>query len=431
MRLFHIFLFSVLILIFSAHPHHGHGDHEHEHSHSHSKDGKIRGVNLGGWLVMEPWIVPSLFAQFENTPPNETAIDEYSFNLRLGAVEAQRQLEEHWSTWVQEEDFQKIRELGLTHVRIPFGWWILGDSPAYYHNISHLDRALNLAHKYEIKVLLDLHGAPGSQNGFDNSGIACKSIQYGSNPATDTQEDPEWSTSQTNLQVTTDVLRRIALRYKDHPAVWGLEFLNEPYWGIDLDLLKQWYIDTYHVLRPLVPEWKLVMEESFRPYSWLDFMSNKTEFSNVMLDGHIYLAFNNNIIEMNNEDDILTQSCDQAIRVDFMVERELPTIIGEWSNGVDDCAKYLNGFHTKIRREDIGEKCQRNFTKNFYRELAKNQLWAFEKAEGWMFWNFKSELEDDWSWFRMAELGWVPKDAREIPEFIQDAGCAKRKFLHK
>ena len=150
-----------------------------------------------------------------------------------------------------------------------------------------------------------------------------------------------------------------------------------------------------------------------------------------MLDSHIYLAFNNNIIEMQDENDILAQSCDQAIRVDFMQEREMPTIVGEWSNAVDDCAKYLNGFHTKIRKEELGRSCQNNFTKNFYRELAKNQLWAFEQAEGWMFWNFKNELEDDWSWFRMVELEWVPRDAREIPEFIKDATCANKNFLSK
>lgn len=26
---------------------------------------KIRGVNLGGWLVLEPWIKPTLFEQFD------------------------------------------------------------------------------------------------------------------------------------------------------------------------------------------------------------------------------------------------------------------------------------------------------------------------------------------------------------------------------
>lgn len=28
---------------------------------------KVRGVNLGGWLVLEPWITPSIF---EATPDN-------------------------------------------------------------------------------------------------------------------------------------------------------------------------------------------------------------------------------------------------------------------------------------------------------------------------------------------------------------------------
>lgn len=32
---------------------------------------KIHGVNLGGWLVLEPWITPSLFEQF--TPSDKVA----------------------------------------------------------------------------------------------------------------------------------------------------------------------------------------------------------------------------------------------------------------------------------------------------------------------------------------------------------------------
>ena len=26
-------------------------------------DGKVRGVNLGGWLVLEPWITPKFFEE--------------------------------------------------------------------------------------------------------------------------------------------------------------------------------------------------------------------------------------------------------------------------------------------------------------------------------------------------------------------------------
>ena len=317
----------------------------------------------------------------------------------------------------------------MTHVRIPFGWWMFGDSSSYVHNISHLDRGLDLAAKYGIKVLLDLHGAPGSQNGFDNSGIVCKSSQYGNNPATETQEVPEWSTSEANLMLTTEILKKTVMRYKDHPAVWGLEFVNEPGPIVDLDVLKQWYLDTYHVLRPLVPHWQLVMEESFRPLSWVGFMQNTTEFYNVRLDSHIYLSFSEAVMRLTDEDQILQKSCDQAAQVDFMVANEMPTFVGEWSLAVSDCAKYLNGFHTQIRKEVMGMSCENNFSKDFYRKMTQNQLWVFERSLGWIFWNFKNELENDWSWFKMVELGWVPRNAHDIPEFIKTSSCAQHKFL--
>lgn len=28
---------------------------------------KVRGVNLGGWLVLEPWITPSIFEETDST----------------------------------------------------------------------------------------------------------------------------------------------------------------------------------------------------------------------------------------------------------------------------------------------------------------------------------------------------------------------------
>ena len=53
---------------------------------------KLRGVNLGGWLVLEPWVTPSLFYEFlcdldtgcaEDKPP---VIDEHSLCARLGTA---------------------------------------------------------------------------------------------------------------------------------------------------------------------------------------------------------------------------------------------------------------------------------------------------------------------------------------------------------
>eukprot|EP00966_Prymnesium_polylepis_P251463 5813883-Prymnesium_polylepis.1 len=80
--------------------------------------------------------------------------------------------------------------------------------------------------------------------------------------------------------------------YKDHPAVWGLEPVNEPWQFIPLEPLKQFYWDAYWITRRAQPKWKFVMHDSFRGYpaAWWDFMKG---CPNKALDSHIYLAWNN------------------------------------------------------------------------------------------------------------------------------------------
>ena len=63
-------------------------------------------------------------------------------------------------------------------------------------------------------MLIDLHGAPGSQNGFDNSG------QKTAN-ATWTRGD--------NIEHTLEVLHIIGKRYGSNPTVSAIGLLNEPF----------------------------------------------------------------------------------------------------------------------------------------------------------------------------------------------------------
>lgn len=49
---------------------------------------KLRGVNLGGWLVLEKWMTPSLFEGLQ-------AVDETSYCVELGAC-AEQTLTAHW-----------------------------------------------------------------------------------------------------------------------------------------------------------------------------------------------------------------------------------------------------------------------------------------------------------------------------------------------
>lgn len=70
---------------------------------------------------------------------------------------------------------------GLNAVRIPFGYWAV-DVNDYEPYVSgqypYLIRAVNWASELGMSVLIDLHGAPGSQNGQDNSGLIGQQSKY-------------------------------------------------------------------------------------------------------------------------------------------------------------------------------------------------------------------------------------------------------------
>ena len=93
-----------------------------EDTHSTPFNNQVRGVNLGGWMVLEPWITPSLFYQFlGRTNESEIGIDTYTFCKVLGPKEANRQLRRHWETWVTEDIIEQLARSGINSLRLPLG----------------------------------------------------------------------------------------------------------------------------------------------------------------------------------------------------------------------------------------------------------------------------------------------------------------------
>lgn len=80
----------------------------------------------------------------------------------------------------------------------------------------YLDKAIAWARATGLKVTIDIHGAPGSQNGFDNSGHRTNSPSW-------TQGD----TTKQQLSVVGQIAKKYATpEYQD--TVVGIELLNEP-----------------------------------------------------------------------------------------------------------------------------------------------------------------------------------------------------------
>jgi glucan 1,3-beta-glucosidase len=201
----------------------------------------MRGVNLGGWLVLEKWMTPTLFKGAD-------AVDEYTFMQTKGARE---KLRDHQKNFIREADFKWLHDNGVQAVRIPVGYWILeGDKP-YVSAIGRLDWAFAMAEKYDIEVLICLHGAVGSQNGHDHSGKVGRA---------------EWYANAQYRNQTITTLEALASRYRDSAKFWGIELLNEPKPGLFQLKLRAFYRNAYQALaRILRPSTRIVFHDAFTP----------------------------------------------------------------------------------------------------------------------------------------------------------------------
>ena len=81
---------------------------------------KVKGVNLGNWLVLEKWMNPALFA-------GTTAEDEYYLPTQLSKEVYEARIKIHRSEYITERDFTRIKSMGMDAVRIPVPYFIFGD----------------------------------------------------------------------------------------------------------------------------------------------------------------------------------------------------------------------------------------------------------------------------------------------------------------
>ncbi|KAK8853029.1 hypothetical protein IAR55_003730 [Kwoniella newhampshirensis] len=195
----------------------------------------IRGVNLGGWLVTEPWISPSLYSS--------GADDEWSLCNGLGKRSCSSVLQSHWESFFTRDDIVDIKAAGLNSLRIPVGYWavdVTDFEPYVTGQYPYLIRAVNWARELGLTVLIDLHGAPGSQNGQDNSGLIGPVL---------------FQTNTSNGDRSLNVLRNLTEEFSRDiygGVVTGIELLNEPRlssMGFTMGQLTSFYTAGSSVIR--------------------------------------------------------------------------------------------------------------------------------------------------------------------------------------
>ena len=355
----------------------------------------FRGVNLGHWLVLERWM-----EQGAATGPfaGAGADDELGLRQELSPTELAARLERHRSSYVTRDSFLWLADHGCTLVRIPVPYHVFGDE-SHESCIEHLDQALTWADEVRVPVLVDLHTVPGGQNGFDNGGASGLCT---------------WHLSSSQVTSTLEVLEMLARRYAGHPALFGLEPMNEPAsrrifvgsmkrYGTDHPdrversapipqaVLTQFYRLVYERIRPILgPQVALVFHDQFQLGAWNRFLP-ADRYPNVWIDTHQYAGTFARAARLRSLKAHLAVVRSIGTRI-AMAERHHPVLVGEWSLSNNIAA--LSSAPTAQRTEIM-------------RRYATAQLNAFERGHGSCFWSLRNARSATWSFERSVASGWL------------------------
>ncbi|KAI0687137.1 glycoside hydrolase family 5 protein [Cytidiella melzeri] len=395
----------------------------------------IRGVNLGGWLNTEPvsFFTPALYEKYLNS--SIVAIDEWTLSQAMTADTAGgglKQLEDHYDTFITEQDFAQIAAAGLNYVRIPLPYWAIetrGSEPFLAKTCwTYFLKAVQWARKYGIRINLDLHALPGSQNGWNHSG------KYGS---INVLNGPMGFA---NAQRSLDYIRIIAEfisqpEYSTVVTMFGVT--NEPQAPIfGQENLARYYLQAYNNVRTAsgVGENKgpfISFHEGFAGLSgWNGYFTNSDRVS---YDIHPYVCFGAQSTD--GYDTRATEPCTSwgANQNKSMTANGLTTA-GEFSNAINDCGLYVNGVNLGTRFDGTYKlggpwpkqgDCDswtdyQSWTPAMKQDIQNFALASMDALQNWFFWTWKignssvtGKVEAPaWSYSLGLQEGWMPKDPR-------------------
>ncbi|PQM41464.1 glucan 1 3-beta-glucosidase A [Prunus yedoensis var. nudiflora] len=302
---------------------------------------------------------------------------EFQVTNGYGPKKAPKVMREHWNTFIVEDDFHFIITNGLNAVRIPVGWWIASDPtpphPYVGGSLLALDKAFLWAQKYGLKVIIDLHAAPGSQNGWEHS-----ASRDGSQ---------EWGQTDENIQQTVDVIDFLTARYARSPSLYAVELINEPLSpGASLQNVTKFYKAGYAAVRKHSSTAYVVFSNRLGPIEPRELFPLANGLKGSVIDVHYYNLFVrafDNLTVQQNIDFIHTN---RSQELNYVTTSNGPlTFVGEW----------------------VAEWKVTGATKEDYQRFANAQLEVWGRATfGWAYWTLKN-VNKHWSLEWMINNGYI------------------------
>ena len=259
----------------------------------------IKGVNFGNWLFQEGWMTINSIGPLTNEDGTyakvnpQGVVEEYEEMYEEEVLEilesrfTKAQIEELYNTYYDsyctEVDFKNIKSLGLNTIRLPMSFRNFmdgkpGNLTMKENPFTRIDWFLEMAKKYDLKVILDMHTTPGGQSGYEHSGT----------------RDMEFWTNETYIEEFCTLWSELAKHYVTDRAdlastILAFDIINEPVRKTQLATNKeQWEVfdKIYDAIRSVNNEHIVCIEGVWYFNNLPD--PKKYGWENVMYQYHFY-----------------------------------------------------------------------------------------------------------------------------------------------
>ena len=200
----------------------------------------LRGINLGGWMLQEPYLF-----QFTGA-----ADSQHEFKEKLVEFIGQENTDNFYNAWyenfITQGDVDSLASYGFNSIRLPMHYDlftlpiqeepIVGENTWLDLGFYMVDNLLDWCETNNMYLILDLHAAPGGQ------GFGSDINDYNPNL-------PSLWESEENKNKTIALWGKLAERYADEPWIGGYDLLNETHWDLAENELRNFYIDVTNEIR--------------------------------------------------------------------------------------------------------------------------------------------------------------------------------------
>ncbi len=255
----------------------------------------LRGTNFGGWGIMEDWFCPYT---------NPSGLDEVYQTLvsRFGVDNTHSLFKNYRKNWITEIDYKNVADTGMNCIRLPIWYrnFQSDDNGTWYRDAqgnidwSELDGVVEMCKKYNLYLIIDLHGLPGYQNDYDHCGKSKSMSLF-----------DETESGKRYREIVKDFWVELASHYNGETTIAMYDLMNEPL-GTNVtrdtdfqQIFWDFSDELYDAIRNVDPDHIITMEAIWDPsaiaspdvYGW----------ENIVYQEHIYDISNFNVLGKINE----------------------------------------------------------------------------------------------------------------------------------